>query len=541
MMKPLFISVAALLALTGPVPAETPVLDVGARKQLFVDHRFIESADGVALIANPPQRTGEILVTTDAPWEKGLLVASYSSIAKENGRVRLWYQVSEAHHEPGKNPDFMGVAYAEPTDGIRFEKPILGLVEHNGSKRNNFVMPHDPKLLSQGGCSVTRDDNPACPPGERYKSWQKIYPKPGSGIRGPHRVWVSPDGLRWQLSPKPVTGLRAADTQPTWFWNPRTGRYAGYSREWVRFPEGPVRMASYNESDDMHAWEKMQMALGPDEADFAAFPRPAVELDRVKMERDRLVVAAPGRPAEEELRPGEDPVPFPGAPVDVYGPGVFPYLEADGVYVATAAMFHHWRRDGRFSWPDTGDVRLATSRDGIHFQQTGGRQPFLRPGPAGAFDSKWLWPMPRPVRMGDELWVYYVGTNEAHSGRVESGVRQKLSAISRAVMRLDGFVSADFDHAGGSLVTPPLRFAGSRLELNLDTAGGGFGFVELLDERGVPIPGYTLGAADPLNGNSVRMRATWQGKADVSALAGKPVRLRLRMRAAKLYAFQFVP
>jgi hypothetical protein len=29
------------------------------------------------------------------------------------------------------------------------------------------------------------------------------------------------------------------------------------------------------------------------------------------------------------------------------------------------------------------------------------------------------------------------------------------------------------------------------------------------------------------------------GKADVSALAGKPVRLHLRMRSAKLYAFQF--
>ncbi|PYV07516.1 MAG: hypothetical protein DMG07_28570, partial [Acidobacteria bacterium] len=154
------------------------------------------------------------------------------------------------------------------------------------------------------------------------------------------------------------------------------------------------------------------------------------------------------------------------------------------------------------------------------------------------FDSKWLWPLPRPIRMGDELWIYYVGMNVDHSSRVEAGAGGLRTAVSRAVMRLDGFVSADFDYSGGSLISPPLRFAGSRLRLNLDTGGGGGGRVELLDAAGVPIPGYTLGAADPLNGNSVRMAVTWGGKADVSALAGKPIRLHLRMRSAKLYAFQ---
>jgi hypothetical protein len=264
-----------------------------------------------------------------------------------------------------------------------------------------------------------------------------------------------------------------------------------------------------------------------------------VELDRAKLDRERLVVSSLARPVEEALRPGEDPVPFPGAPMDVYGPGVFPYLEADNVYVALAQIFHHWSLRGNQTWPDTGDVRLAVSRDGIHFQQPGGRAPFLRPGPAGAFDSKWLWPMPRPIRMGDEIWIYYVGMNQDHSSRVEPGPDGKRAAVSRAVMRLDGFVSADFDYTGGSLITPPLRFSGSRLVLNLDTGGGGGGRVEMLDAAGVPIPGFTLGAADPLNGNSVRMPVTWEGKGDLSALAGKPVRLHMKMRSAKLYAFQF--
>jgi hypothetical protein len=62
-----------------------------------------------------------------------------------------------------------------------------------------------------------------------------------------------------------------------------------------------------------------------------------------------------------------------------------------------------------------------------------------------------------------------------------------------------------------------------------------------MHESGEPVRGFTMAEADELNGNSVRFVATWNnGKSDVSRLAGKPVRLRIKMRAAKLYAFQFL-
>jgi hypothetical protein len=209
------------------------------------------------------------------------------------------------------------------------------------------------------------------------------------------------------------------------------------------------------------------------------------------------------------------------------------------VYIALIPAFHHWNNEMEGSGPNTADVRLAVSRDRRHFVQPGGRQPFLRLGPSGSFDSKWLWAMPRPVRRGDELWIYYFGMNRDHGRGVDPASHQMLSAISRAVMRLDGFVSADFDYTGGTLLTPPLQFAGSRLELNLDTSAGGMGRVEILDEMGVPVPGYSMLEADQMNANSVRQVVTWRGKQDVSALAGRTVRLRMKMRATKLYAFQF--
>lgn len=230
---------------------------------------------------------------------------------------------------------------------------------------------------------------------------------------------------------------------------------------------------------------------------------------------------------------------MPGAPVDIYGPGVFPYTEADGVYISLMSAFHHWDRRGASAWPDTADVRLAVSRDGRHFHHPGPRQPFLRLGPAGAFDSKWIWAMPRPVRMGDELWIYYFGHNADHSSRLDSKAQAETGAISRAVMRLDGFVSADFGHSGGMLITPPIRFKGSKLELNLDSSAGGVGIVEILDAGGRPFPGYTFAESDQLNGNDVRMAVSWKGNPDVSSLSGSTVRLHFRMRDAKLYAFQF--
>jgi hypothetical protein len=151
--------------------------------------------------------------------------------------------------------------------------------------------------------------------------------------------------------------------------------------------------------------------------------------------------------------------------------------------------------------------------------------------------------MPNPIRMGDELWIYYVGQNRDHNGNIDPGAPDGkfLSGIGRAVLRLDGFISADAGYRGGWLTTPLIRFSGGRLELNVATSGGGSVEVELLDEQGRPIEGYSKAASRIINGNSVRMPVRWKTTDDVSQLAGRPVRLRFHMQDCKLYAFQFRP
>ena len=87
--------------------------------------------------------------------------------------------------------------------------------------------------------------------------------------------------------------------------------------------------------------------------------------------------------------------------------------------------------------------------------------------------------------------------------------------------------------------TPPIRFSGRRLDLNVATSAGGSVEVELLDEQAEPIEGYAKIDARVINGNSVRMPVRWTTTDDVSKLASSSIRLRFYLRDCKLYAFQF--
>lgn len=182
------------------------------------------------------------------------------------------------------------------------------------------------------------------------------------------------------------------------------------------------------------------------------------------------------------------------------------------------------------------DVQLVLSRDGVNWHRTPTRRPFIRLGPEGTFWSKTIWPDGNAIRVGDELWFYFAGLDVHHK---EQSQKESHGARGRAVLRLDGFISADAAYTGGELATKPLVFAGDLLRLNVDTSAGGTVRVEVQDAEGRAVGGFAATEADEINGNYIRKDVTWNGSSDVSSLAGKVVRLRFVMRDAKLYAFQF--
>lgn len=469
-------------------------IDVGSRKQLFIDERFIAVSSGVELVMNTPRRDGRVLLTTDQPWEQGRVIGVYSSVLKEDDTVRIWYDFRQP---VSSNPwHVLKVCYAESRDGLNFTKPKLGLFEVDGSQENAVVLPG-----AIGGCSVWIDPN--APLEHRYKNQAKVYPSAELHMHS------SPDGIHWKKLATLNPGPGGWDTQTIVFWDPKVKRYAMYTRRWVR---KETKLADFRtvrrlESDDLLNWDNEHVVMEADDVDLATH---------------------------------ETGTPQPG--VDFYGADVFPYSDAEDVYIMLAQAFWHWQqRPGIDGLGPAGfDVRLAVSRDGKKFQRVGQRKPFMATGPDGRFDSRYVWAMPHPVRMGDELWIYYVGSNRDHDGVIDAAADgQHLTGIGRAVLRLDGFVSADADYQGGQITTPLIQFSGRHLEVNVETSGGGAVFVELLDRENKPIAGFARSDAVAVNGNSVRMPVRWQNGSDVSSLAGRPLRLRFHMQDCKLYAFQF--
>ena len=116
---------------------------------------------------------------------------------------------------------------------------------------------------------------------------------------------------------------------------------------------------------------------------------------------------------------------------------------------------------------------------------------------------------------------------------------RELGGVFRLEQRVDGFVSADFAYTGGVLTTEPFVFGGNCLALNLNTSASGEARVAILDADGSPIEGFGADKCDITSGDYLSATVFWRGSADVSALAGRPVRLRFEMRGTKLYSFQF--
>ncbi len=497
-------AVIVVLLLLATVLAEQPsskrasAIDIADRKQLVVDAHLIASMSGVRLVMNEPYHTGEVLLTADQPWEKriGGIVWNQGTVRKEGDKIRLWYQLITLKKDPkleGTHAATQSMAYAESTDGIHFTKPKLDLHEFLGQKPNNILIP-----ASRGG-TVWID--PTAPPSHRYRSQTK-------GAKGRLYFFHSADGIRWHPTHAIQNGH--CDTQNIAFWDQRYDRYVLYTRMWVRFPgkEGNYRYHRRMESDDLVHWSNDQ---------------PVIRADKVDLSKYDSATKQP--------------------PVDYYGACLFRYPDEHGVYLALAHAFWHWyERPERLLGPNRFDVRLMVSRDGKDFERVGGRAPFLRLGPEGSFRSRMIWALPTPIRMGNELWIYYWASNKDHAGCIDEAAGGKLqTGITRAILRLDGFVSADAAYDGGELITRPLCFKGDRLELNVDTSAGGVVKVELRDVENKPIPGYTLAEATPICGNAVAMPVSWGDRRDVGKLAGRRVRLRFVMQDCKLYAFRFRP
>ena len=470
-------------------------LELGTRKWLLFDDRFVESKAGFETTLNPATRTDEAVLEPERPWER--YGCTVSTVMAHDGEFKLWYR---ATGEDGAGR----LCYATSDDGIRWFRPRLQLVDYQGRKDNNIVFEHDGTVFIDPTATQQR----------RFKligGWKKYAYKsvndggarfrysPGqpaswhyAGVSGAY----SADGIHWTKCQRNPIMPWYTDTRNVSFWDDRIQKYVAYVRwnEHLKVTDGLLR-GSFDyraiaraESDDFENFPLPQKVMEPDFDD----------------------------PADADLWGG-----------GLYNSAAIKYPFAADAYFIFTSAFHHSS--------DTLDVQLATSRDGVRFKRW--REPFVRLGRAGAFDSKGIYMAAGMLPVGDEIWMYYAGYVTPHDQSNREGRRP---AIGRVRLLRDRFVSQHASARGGVLTTRPIRMQGNRLEVNMDGSARGGLRVEILDETGRAFPGFGRDEADRLSGNDLRKVVAWKGNTDLSSLRGKTARLRFLAESMKLYAFEFV-
>lgn len=517
---------------------ESQPYEAGVQRQVFVDWHLVEAGygakwptgnqegmgpwempHGIKLVIHKPRIDYEPIVSVDQPWEGS--IHFHTTLFEDGGIYRLYYTPNyggiEEHGHPMNAYSYM-LAYAESNDGVNWVKPEVGSVDFQGSKKNNLVYGLE-TALDRPAAAGTVFKDPSAQPAERYKFVHRGISDGNRCVFGA----VSPDGLHWEPIEEPILPNYMSDTQTIVGFDSDKGRYTGYFRGWSgNFDLGsgrPLgrRTIAYAETEDFRHWPVPQMVVAPDTYD------------------------TPG--------------------TDIYSNGYTPWPDAKDGHLMFPSYYE--RTD------DINVVHMLTSRDGVYWERPT-REPIMStgdPGTAGEPNADWrsgvfagaglasLSPgeVSLPVtptwrshnNAGD---VLEGGLADSQVGRDKRGPAPGEAAfICLATWRTDGFTSIEAE-SEGAFTTIPFVFTGGRLQLNTWTRFGGEVRVELLEapiesRSGNFLPavdGRAFEDSDPISGDHLDHTVTWNGESDISGWAGRTVRLRFRMRRARLHSFHFV-
>ncbi len=463
------------------------IIELGERRELFVDNFLIERLDGVELRLHKPVPRN-VAIDHDMPWEGNS--CAFHTVFRDGNLFRAYYRGSHWNPHPFKSKQV--ICCAKSRDGIDWTKPELGLFTYKGTTRNNIVWDGVGwRGIGTGSFAPFRDLNPNCREGEEYKALGNAHAR----TREEQAVYAfkSADGVNWSLmSEKPVmdhtAGTNVFDSLNTAFYDTLRGCYVLFHRDSI-YPDGVrYRQIMTSTSKDFRRWTKSRL----------------LQYDDVPLEH-------------------------------LYTNAVTPYERVPHIYVGFPKRLVPDRQIPGSQGYGVSDALFMTSRDGLHFKRW--HEAFVRPG---LQRERW------ETRNNMPAWGILETDNDLAGAPKELSIfttegffGSGNSRLRRHTLRLDGFVSANAPAKGGELLTRPFTFAGGFLSLNVSTSAAGSVRVELQDGDGKAIRGHTLRDCDVIYGDDLDRTVTWKGVRDVSAFAGKPVRLRFALNDADLYSQKF--
>jgi hypothetical protein len=368
--------------------------------------------------------------------------------------------------------------YAESTDGIHFARPELGLVEFNGSKSNNIIF----RAPYSASFAPFRDTNPASKPEERYKALCYEVRK----RTGTMSALASPDGIHWKpMTEGSIVPRGSYDSLNVVSWDERAKKYLCFNRYWDEGEFKGVRAIESRTSDDFVTWSE-----------------PTHNVYAAGVPREHFYTSATTRcPGAEHMW-----LSFPMR------------LVPERKKVATHKE------------PAVSDAVFMSSRDGAHWDR-----PFL---------EAWIRPDRDKENWTDRnnmpAWgiIETPGRSDEFSMYVSEHYRWPTNRLRRVTIRKHGFASMNAGAGGGEFVTKTLKFTGNQLLLNYATSAAGSVQVELQNDSGQPLAGFAASDCEPIYGDELDHAVKWKG-GDISAHAGKPIRVRFMLKDADIYAFRF--
>lgn len=446
------------------------VVDIGSRRELFVDRHIVGELKGMSLKLHAPQ----LMPRIERPRPHG----HYATVLRSNDKFQFYYRGDTKpgnHWKKGWEQYHEGevTLYAESQDGIHWSLPKLGIYDdHPTFPSGNVVLMNE--FLVTHNFTPFIDTRPGVPVAERYKALGGLAYQPHKEHlevrkrRGPGglKAYTSPDGIHWKkLQDKPVVPEewgKYFDSQNYAFWSDSEQAYVCYFRRFIKGYRGIARTTS----KDFVNWT------------------PFVEM-KANLPNEHL-----------------------------YTPCTQPYYRAPHIYIALPTRFMAKRGSAT-------DILMMSTRGGDQFDREF-TQSFIRPG------------------IGAEGWANRA--NYAAIGIHQTSPTQMslfLTGGRRYALRIDGFVSVNAPLDTGEFITHPLQFTGAELEINYSTSAAGQLRVEVQDVDGKAIPGFSLEDCEPIYGDHIARTVRWNDASDVSALAGKPIRIRFEASDADLYSLKF--
>jgi len=535
--KPDSLLAGPVLLFSGGHNKSEPV-NLGKRKHLFIDDALLEKSDGVSFVVNPARPAEIVLSGIEGKFRKHLGV-----VEDDDGRIRIYTTVDD---------DYLAVWISD--DGVNFHAPVLPEGRYKG--HNNIVLH-----ASVGMGIVFKDPN--APKAERWKYVSDYH-------RRAVALFHSEDGLSFKRYRQPVLPFRSG-SQCNLYYDDQKQVYTAFHRsDFGRTGNGATQrdFVMTETSNLLRPWPFKP--LNQAEALKRAAKHRTADLIPWYLDNGPLT---PGGFADEYpwiFSPVDTLDP---AETDIYVPKVIKYPWAPDTYLAFPVVYFHYEKSNpvtrmelmnparqRGSGPL--ESQLAVSRNGTDWHRYP-RPAYVGIGQHGGIDFKTSYIAHGMIRRGNEIWQYNFSEPHYHSPWITFPEKR---AVYRLVQRLDGFVSMDAPYDREVTVTSrPVIFSGSRLILNIDTDAAGYAQIGFTDVSGEPVSGYSVDDCIYINGDFIDAEVEWMKNrielagympdsdeelaemsqkvdisADVSQLAGKPVRLVIRMRGAKLYALQFV-